>query len=72
MKITYPFFKGFYLEERYLDIFDKCLNNYEEIISQVLLEIRDRIAPKSPEQDDIIEIDDEEKQPKKLFLDSRW
>ncbi len=53
MKSTYPSFKGFYHQARY----NKCLHNFDEIMSQVPVVIRDRAGPQSHQHNDVIEIE---------------
>lgn len=45
MKTTDPSFKGFYHELRYFNRFNKCIQKFESIMSQVPLEIRNKIEP---------------------------
>ena len=45
MKTRDPSFKGFYHELRYFNRFNKCIQKFESIMSQVPLEIRNKIEP---------------------------
>lgn len=61
MRRSDPSFPGFYHEEKYLDRFDKCTQNYQEIVSHMLVEVRDqeedRVNHNSTELDVILELD---------------
>ena len=56
MKTTNPSFKGFYHELRYFNRFNKCIQKFESIMSQVPLEIRNKIEPDVHMQEIMIEI----------------
>ena len=45
---------GFYHEEGYWPRFDKCIENFDEIMAQVLEETRISVNPKSPKPNSVL------------------
>ncbi len=55
-------FKWFYHEEGYINIFNKCIQHFDEIMAQVLYDLKDRVALDSLEPEIALEVDEEEDQ----------
>lgn len=66
MKKGNPSFKGFYPGVDYWSRFDKCIENFHDISSQVPEEIKNRVDRESFDQDIIVEVSDDEDQEKSL------
>jgi hypothetical protein len=69
MKKIDPSFKVFYHEEGYWPRFNKCIDNFDEIIAQVPEEIKNIVNPKSPEIDIVVEVSDDEEKLELLACD---
>ena len=61
-----PSFQGFYHGKKYLDTFDTCIKNYEEIMAQMLEESQgkqeDMVNCESPKFDVFIDNEEHEEQ----------
>ena len=60
MKQHDPNFKGFYAKLSYWDRLDKCIANFDSLISSILDEVKNKGAPQYFEDYIDLEVDDED------------
>ena len=60
MKQHDPNFKGFYAELSYWDRLDKCIENYDSLITSIPDEIKNKEAPQYFEDYIVMEVDDQD------------
>ena len=49
MRVANPSFKGFHHYVPYLDRYNRCPNNFDELMTQVPIEFRERAEPQCPQ-----------------------